>query len=84
MLTPPDFSHHPDVQIGDLFCHRLSEALTDVQLWVWKGAEEQWESVWIGYRRADGQVLIVSPKKREPSWVGEDWAQKKLKDLGIH
>ncbi|KAI0351501.1 hypothetical protein OH77DRAFT_1429563 [Trametes cingulata] len=70
---PPDLTRQGDLQLGDLFLHRYGD---QHQLWHWvdeTGEGPRWKSVHVGSRRADGRRLTLTPKKKQPSWVGEKW-----------
>lgn len=84
---PPDLSCYPDLIVGDLYsnvvlsetCER--EDALGVQLWVWTQGPDGsclWKRAREGDVRDDGRRLIVTPKKKEPSWVSRNWGVKQL------
>lgn len=77
---PPDFSIRKDVELEDVFIHWANDAY---QLWVWEEDREGnavWKRVWLGYARpSDGRQLSVTPARKQPSWISEQWSLKTAK-----
>ncbi|KAI0083221.1 hypothetical protein BDY19DRAFT_998747 [Irpex rosettiformis] len=77
---PPDFSSRGDVELEDVFIHKVKDTY---QLWIWEKdstGQVVWKRVWLGYPRpSDGRKLTVTPTRKEPSWVSEQWASKTAK-----
>lgn len=77
---PPDFSSRSDIELEDVFINRVQETY---QLWIWEKdntGKAVWKRIWLGYARpSDGRKLTVTPVRKEPSWVSEQWASKTAK-----
>ncbi|KAI0709953.1 hypothetical protein C8Q76DRAFT_798724 [Earliella scabrosa] len=68
---PPDFVRD-ELMIGDLFYHRNTASPKMSQLWVWIDDSRigpYWKPVKVGYRREDGRRLLLSEKRKNPSWL---------------
>ncbi|RDX51815.1 hypothetical protein OH76DRAFT_1417161 [Lentinus brumalis] len=87
IVSPPDLTRYADLREGDLYsnvilsetCER--EDAIDVQLWLWApGADGTcvWTRAREGDVRDDGRRLIVTPCRKEPSWVSRTWGVKQL------
>ncbi|RDX39904.1 hypothetical protein OH76DRAFT_1490748 [Lentinus brumalis] len=85
--SPPDLTRYPDLTVGDVYSHViLSESCevadaVDVQLWHWTSnsdGQHLWKRAREGDVRGDGRRLIVTPKRKEPSWVSAGWGVKQL------
>ncbi|OJT15121.1 Spindle pole body-associated protein sad1 [Trametes pubescens] len=77
ILSPPLLQNQLHIRVGDVFCHKTPRS---IQFWlseVRQGAQA-WRAVRMGQERADGRYLSVSEKKLEPSWVCQEWCQKRM------
>ncbi|KAI0646433.1 hypothetical protein C8Q79DRAFT_926398 [Trametes meyenii] len=70
-----------EVQIGDVFHHSDGNKH---ELWVREDGREgpYWRAVKLGYQRDDGLYLSLTPKNKEPSWVGNEWFSKRISAQG--
>lgn len=80
---PPDLTHRPELQSGDIFFRELPEGTKPLnyQMWIWavdNNGNPAWRSINVGERRADSRMLIVTPKTRQPSWVTSKWCLKNI------
>ena len=80
---PPDLSHRPELQLGDIFFRELPEGTQPLnyQMWIWTMDNREtpaWRPIHAGERRADSRMLIVTPKTRQPSWVTSKWCLKNI------
>ncbi|KAL7284233.1 hypothetical protein ACG7TL_001515 [Trametes sanguinea] len=76
--APPDLTGESDLEQGDLFYHRTP---TDYQLWMWTTAEDGrlfWQSVYDGFARHDGRRLTLTKAQKLPSWVSNEWFNRRL------
>ncbi|TFK83034.1 hypothetical protein K466DRAFT_603217 [Polyporus arcularius HHB13444] len=78
--APPALHPSCGLQRGDLFYHKHAHGH---QLWLRQEDEatdeDHWTTVDIGYERnEDGRVLSITQKLQRPSWVGGDWAIKRV------
>ena len=76
ITSPPDLTSRTDLEIGDVFAHKVGETR---QLWIWStkpNGTRYWKSVSVGYKREDGRRLILTNVRLHPSWVSETWYKK--------
>ena len=69
---PPDLSGDRNLAVGDIFIYWTA---SQYRLWIYRSGG-YWERVEMGYEREDGRVLIVTPQKREPSWVSREYYER--------
>lgn len=80
--VPPLLHPSCGLQRGDLFYHKHA---TGWQFWLRQVDEiankDVWEHIDVGYIREDGRKLTVTQTLQVPSWVGDDWGTKKVREL---
>ena len=69
---PPDLSCDANLAIGDIF---IFHTATHYRLWIYR-AGGYWQRIEAGYRREDGRYLLVTPVKKEPSWVSREYFER--------
>ena len=74
---PPSLIDHPELQDGDVFVHRWTGAN---QAWMWDAGKRTWISITAGHRRADGRCFSWTKVRSDPSWVGDGWAHRRLRE----
>ncbi|PIL37505.1 hypothetical protein GSI_01199 [Ganoderma sinense ZZ0214-1] len=75
---PPDLSGDANLAIGDIF---IFHTATHYRLWIYRGGG-YWQRIESGYRREDGRYLIVTPVKKEPSWVSCKYFERQAAKQG--
>ena len=82
LLQPPDLSSHADLSIGDVYINIVRGQTKAEQLWIWTAGGDDglfWKRALRGDVREDGRRLTITPKRRDPLWVGNNWAVKRLR-----
>ncbi|KAI0363918.1 hypothetical protein BV20DRAFT_1057658 [Pilatotrama ljubarskyi] len=79
IANPPALLPSCGLQCGDLFWNSTPE---HSQFWLRvmdeTTKEETWQPIELGYERADGRILTITPKKQALSWVGGDWGSRRV------
>ncbi|PIL31021.1 hypothetical protein GSI_05715 [Ganoderma sinense ZZ0214-1] len=70
--SPPDLSGDPNLAVGDIF---IFHTAMHYRLWIYREGGS-WERIEVGFRREDDRFLIVTPVKKEPSWVSRDYFER--------
>lgn len=74
---PPDLRWQGNLRVGDLFQHHYEDKQR-CQLWLWVDDEGgRWKPVYVGFPRADGRILSLTPKHGDPSWVSLAWFMRR-------
>ncbi|KAI9062811.1 hypothetical protein FKP32DRAFT_1677299 [Trametes sanguinea] len=80
LAEPPDLGEQKELAIGDVYCN-IVLGIDDPQLWVCDAIVDgrpKWDIIAVGDTRKDGRRLIVTAKKKQPSWVSSNWGIKQL------
>ena len=43
--------------------------------------QQYWNTIPLGYKRADNRRVIIQPQRNHPSWVSDQWGTRVLKDI---
>lgn len=75
-VAPPSARELPDAERGDLFFHN---GPTEAKFWILHKSEDHlvWKNISLGYTRKDGRKLSITEGRGEPSWVGDEWFDKR-------
>ncbi|KAI9057364.1 hypothetical protein FKP32DRAFT_1681507 [Trametes sanguinea] len=80
LSEPAELGVQKELALGDVYSN-IVVGIDEPQLWVCDDIVDgrpKWDSIAAGDTRKDGRRLIVTEKKKQPSWVSATWGVKQM------